>query len=170
VVDTEARSVRIVGGYFPGSTAPVLLPTTSVGVMARRELQVMSLEDCVLVCGEKNVTITAHTGSLKLQAMQQAEISAGSISMSGSPIVLTSGTTIDVSADGTITVKAGGDVHVKAAGAVKVEAGGDVEVKAAGTAKVQGGTVDVSGPTTVRGAVTVLGDLRVAGTINGKKL
>ena len=170
VADMVARSVRIAGGYFPGRAAPRLRPTTSVGVMSRRELQVMSTEDCVLICADKNVIITAHTGSLKLLAKQQAAISAGSVSVSSGPIRVTSRASIDVYADGNVTVEAAGDVQVKAAGAVKVEAGGDVDVKAAGTVKVEAASVEVSGPATMHGPVTVLGDLTVAGTINGKRL
>ena len=154
VLDLEAHAVRIAGGWFPDREGPPLRPMTSVGVMARRELQVMSGEDCVLICAHKNVVITAHTGSMKLKAQQQAAISAGSISASAGPIRVTSTATIDVHADGSITVEGAGDIHVKAAGTLHVEAA----------------RVEVSGPTTLEGSVTVLGDLTVTGTINGKRL
>jgi type VI secretion system VgrG family protein len=161
VAGVEARAVCIAGGYFPKREAPPLSGATSVGVLARRELALTSEEECVLVCADKNVVVTAHTDSIRLKASRSLEATAGSITASGGPIRVTSTATIDVHANGSITVEADGDVHVKAAGAVKVEAPA-VEVLA--------GATTIHGPVTVLGPATVLGDLTVGGTINGKRL
>lgn len=120
---------------------------TSVGVLARDDLRLTSDKECILMCGQKNVIITAHTGSLGLKAGRAATISAGSVAVSG----------------GAITARAGADLAL--------EAKGDVRVKAGGTVHVEGAAVEISGGSIVlRGPVQVAGDLRVSGTVNGKPL
>jgi hypothetical protein len=151
----EASVVRIAGGYFPKQEAPRFHPMTTVGVISRGEIELVSGDDCVLVCADKDVIVTAHSGSMKLTAQQHASISAGSVSVSGSLIRLASGADIEVHADGSISV----------------EAAGDVRVKAGGTVTVSGAAVELSGGAiTLNGPVNILGDLSVAGTVNGKRL
>jgi hypothetical protein len=151
--DMEASHVRIAGGYFPGGTAPRLRVSTTVGVVSRRELELVSTEDCVLVCAEKNVIVSAHEGSMELTAREHAAIIAGSVSVSSGPVGVTSSADVRVRADGCIEVEAAGDVCVKAAGSVKVEAA---------AVEVSGGTIALNG------LVKIAGDLSVAGTVNGK--
>jgi hypothetical protein len=153
--DVEADTVRVAGGYFPDRETPSFRPTTSVGVIALRELELVSGEDCVLVCAEKNVLLTAHRGSIELQAAQHASLAAGSVAVSAGPIRVTSTADIRVLSDGSIEVEAAGDVRVKAGGKVTVE-GTSVEVSAESIA--------------LNAPVKILGDLSVGGTVNGKRL
>lgn len=151
-VDVAAGLVRIVGGYYPEKEAPDLDDGTSLGMMARRDLRLTSVDDCVVACAHKNVVATAHTGEMRLRAKKQVAIQGGSVNVSG----------------GYVGVSSGGDIHVKAGGNIGAKAGGDASIEAGGTVTIKGGVVEIEGGTiTLKGPVTVLGDLTVSGSING---
>lgn len=150
-IDAQAHLVRVVAGYYP-TEAPPLEEGTTIGVMSRRDLRVISVEDCVLVCAKKNLIGSAHTGDIRLTARKTASISAGSIHGSAGSITLKSSDTIDIDADGNITVTSAGNIAVEAAG--------DVLIKGA-TVTIEGGAITLKGPTTIEG------DLTVTGGING---
>ena len=151
-LDIEARLVRLVGGYYPEAEAPPLDEGTSIGVMSRKDLRLLSVEDCILLCAKKNLIGAAHTGDMKLSAKNTMSLKAGGLTASAGSITLSSGDTIKVDANGDITVKSGGNVTVEAAG--------DVVVKGA-TVTVEAGSITLSGP------VLVDGDLTVSGALNG---
>jgi hypothetical protein len=75
----EAATVRIVGGYYPEAVAPPLDDGTSVGVMSRRDLRVTSTEDCVLLCGYKNLIGSAHVGDVRLTAKETLRLEGTTI-------------------------------------------------------------------------------------------
>jgi uncharacterized protein (DUF2345 family) len=117
-LDLSANTIRVVGGYYPAQEAPPLDEQTSVGVMARHEMRLVSIEDCILACAKKNVIATAHTGDMKLTAKKEIAIQGGSISCSGGHVAITSGKDILIKADGTITIQGAkivlkGDVTVE---------------------------------------------------------
>src|SRR5205814_2021413 len=78
-IDAQAALVRVVAGYYPAAEAPPLEEGTTIGVMSRRDLRMISVEDCILICAKKNLIGTAHTGDIRLTAKKTASISAGSI-------------------------------------------------------------------------------------------
>ena len=151
-VDAAAGLVRIVGGYYPEKEAPELDDGTSVGVMARRDLRLTSVDDCIVACAQKNVVATAHTGEMRLRAEKQVAIRGGSVQVTGGSIALSGGD---------VTVRASGDIGAKADGNASLEAGGHVTIKGGGTVMIEGGSIVLKGP------VTVLGNLHVEGNITG---
>src|SRR5262249_31266730 len=54
-LDIEAKLMRLVGGYYPEAEAPPLDEGTTIGVMSRKDLRFISVEDCILVCAKKNI-------------------------------------------------------------------------------------------------------------------
>ena len=72
VADAEAedgaRVERAALAHDVAAEAPALDAGTSMGLMSRRDLRLLSVEDCILVCAQKNVISTAHTGDMRLRA------------------------------------------------------------------------------------------------------
>jgi len=149
--DISANTVRMVGGHYPEHEAPILDEHTSVGIMGRHDIKLVSSEHCILQCAEKNFIATAHTGDMRLKAKQQVSIVGGSILGSAGHISLSSGDKIAVEAAGDMTVESGGTLSVKAA---------DIELEAA-TVTIKAGTI------TLEGLTLVDGDLMVSGAIHG---
>ncbi|MCC6524499.1 MAG: type VI secretion system tip protein VgrG [Polyangiaceae bacterium] len=159
-LDMEAHTVRVVGGYYPDAESPPLDEETSVGILARRDLRLKSMEHCIQLCAHKNLIASAHTGDVRITAAGVAAIRSGSVTCG------TGDVTVDASGD--VSVTAGGDLAVDAAGTVGVSAGGDATIEAGGTITIKGGTVVIEGGSiALRGPVTVEGDLTVCGAING---
>lgn len=150
-LDAEAALVRVVGGYYPEAEAPPLDAGTSIGVMSRRDLRLLSVEDCILVCAQKNVISTAHTGDMRLRAKKTMSLTAGGITGSAGTITLSSSGNTEVKADGDITVSAGGNVAL--------EAGGDLVITAA-TVTIEAGTIKLVGDVIVDGNLTVNGQIQ----------
>lgn len=151
-LDAEAALVRVVGGYYPEAEAPPLDAGTSIGVLSRRDLRLLSVEDCILLCAQKNVISTAHSGDMRLRAKNTMALTAGGITGSAGTIRFSSSGNTEVKADGDITVSAGGNVAI--------EAGGDLVITAA-TVTIEAGTIKLVGN------VVVDGDLTVSGQIQG---
>lgn len=149
-VDAQAALLRLVAGYYPAAEAPALDEGTTIGVMSRRDLRLISVEDCILVCAKKNLVGSAHTGDVKLTAKKTVAISGGSIVGSAGSIRLRASDTIDIDADGNITVTSAANIGVEAAG--------DVLIKGA-SVTIEGGSITLKGPTTVEGDLTVTGSL-----------
>ncbi|MFT3765788.1 MAG: type VI secretion system tip protein TssI/VgrG [Minicystis sp.] len=158
-VDVAARLVRVVAGYYPQKEAPELDDGTSLGVMARRDLRLNSIEDCILVCAHKNFVAAAHTGEMRLKAQKTVSVKGASVVVSGGYVGLDAGD-LRATARGDVTVTAGGDMAASAGGSVSIEAGGAVSIKGA-TVTIEGGTITLNGP------VTVCGDLTVTGALHG---
>lgn len=92
----EAHTVRVVGGYYPEAIAPSLDDGTSVGIMSRRDFRLTSVEDCILVCANKNLIGSAHTGDIRLAAKEAITITAAGIHLSAGTVTVDSeNTTID---------------------------------------------------------------------------
>jgi type VI secretion system VgrG family protein len=148
----EAKLIRMVGGYYPDAEAPPLDEGTSVGVMSRRDLRFVSVEDCILICAKKNLIGTAHTGDVRIKAQKTVSLTGGSI----------------IGSAGTIKTKSSGDTEIAADGDITVSAGGNVAVEASGDVLIKGATVTIEGGTiTLKGPVTVEGDLTVTGALHG---
>lgn len=150
-LDMAARTARLVAGYYPEAEAPKLDEGTSIGVMAKKDLRVHSIEDCILVCAHKNLIGSAHTGDVRYYAKNTILLQGGAIQGSA----------------GDIKFDSSGDVKVEAAGNIQVEAGGNVAVKAGGEVTVDAPTVVISaGTIRLVGTVLVEGDLFVGGNSN----
>jgi len=132
-LDVAAKTARIVAGYYPEAEAPPLDDGVSLGIMARRDLRVHSVEDCILVCAKKNLIGSAHSGDVRLTAQKTVALKGGAIVGSAGSISLDA-KTIKAKASGDIEVTAGGDVKVKAAN-VTIEAG---TIRLVGTVLVEG--------------------------------
>jgi len=151
-LDLASRLFRVVAGYYPEKEAPDLDDGTSIGVMARRDIRLTSIEHCIHLCAHKDLNAAAHSGSMRMKAQKQVSIQGGSVSVSG----------------GWVSINSGGDVIVKAGANLKAAAGADVSIEAGGTATIKGATVIIEGGTiTLNGPVTVNGDLTVTGALNG---
>lgn len=140
-LDGVGRTVRLVGGYYPQANAPPLDEGTSVGVMSRADLRIVSVEDCVLVCAHKNLIGSAHTGDIRLTA-------EGAVAIRSASIVATTGD---------ITVDASGDIRIKAANIV-VECE-NLDIEAHGRTRVS------TSHLTVENSTTICGDLNVTGRV-----
>lgn len=121
-LDMQANTIRMTGGYYPNDVSLPLDEGTSFGVMSRRDLRILSVEDCILVCAKKNLVQSAHDGDVRVTAgqlitLEGAEIKgkAQKIQMqSGSHSISSGGVTITASK---VTIKAAdikleGDVHI----------------------------------------------------------
>ncbi|MEZ4443570.1 MAG: type VI secretion system tip protein TssI/VgrG [Polyangiaceae bacterium] len=86
-LSAEANTMRLVGGYYPEAEAPPLDDGTSVGVMSRRDLRVTSVEDCILICAQKNLIASAHEGDIRLTAKNTVQVSCATHSISAGEIV-----------------------------------------------------------------------------------
>lgn len=139
-LDVAAKLVRIAAGYYPEAEAPPLDEGTSLGVMSRHDLRILSVEDCILICAKKNLVASAHEGEMRLTAKQAILIRGGSVAISGSPITMDSGSDIKARAAAKITIKAGGDVEIE---------GANVTIK--------GGKITLDGDVTVTKTLTVDG-------------
>jgi uncharacterized protein (DUF2345 family) len=145
VVDVAAKTSRIVAGYYPEAEAPELDDGTSLGVMSRRDLRIHSVEDCILVCANKNLIGSAHEGDVRLHAKETVLLQGGSLQGSA------------------------GQIALNASEDVKVEAGGAIAVKAAADVTIEGATVTISaGVIRLVGSVFVEGDLMCSGNSNLK--
>ena len=150
-LDIAARTARLVAGYYPEAEAPKLDEGTSLGVMAKKDLRVHSIEDCILVCAHKNLIGSAHTGDARFYAQKTILLQGGAIQGSAGDIKLDS--------SGNVKVKAAGDITVDADGSVKVKAGSEVTVDAP-SVTITAGTIRLVG------TVLVEGDLFVSGNSN----
>lgn len=142
-LDMAAHTARLVAGYYPEAEAPKLDEGTSLGVMARKDLRVHSVEDCILLCANKNLIGSAHEADVRFHAKKTILLQGGSIQGSA----------------GAISFDSSGDVKVAAGGSVKVNADGEVTVDASSV------TITAS---TIRlvGTVLVEGDLFCTGSSN----
>ncbi len=120
VFDVAAGKLQFVGGYYPDSEPPPLEDGTSVGVMSRHDLHVISVEDCILICAKKNLIGSAHDGDVRITAGGTVAIKGASITGSAGSISLRSGGDITIEAGGTVTIDAP-DIVLKAT-TVTVEA------------------------------------------------
>jgi hypothetical protein len=145
VVDVAAKISRIVAGYYPEAEAPELDDGTSLGVMSRRDLRIHSVEDCILVCANKNLIGSAHEGDVRLHAKETVLLQGGSLQGSA------------------------GQVAFNASEDTKIEAGGAIAMKAAADVTIEGATVTISaGVIRLVGSVFVEGDLMCSGNSNLK--
>ena len=142
-VGVEAHLLRLVGGYYPEAEAPPLDEGTTIGVMSRSDLRLLSVEDCILLCAQKNLIGTAHEGDVRWRAKNTVALTGGSI--------VGSAGTITFKSSGNTTIEADGDVTVKAAGNITLDAGGNVSIKAGGSVTIEGASIDLVGPTKVDG-------------------
>jgi uncharacterized protein (DUF2345 family) len=150
-LDVAAKTARLVAGYYPEAEAPKLDDGTSLGVMARKDLRVHSVEDCILLCANKNLIGSAHTGDARIHAKKTILLQGGSIQ----------GTA------GSIALDSSGDVKVDAAGNVIVNADGNINLDAAAEVTIDGSTVTITADTIrLVGTVLVQGDLFVSGDSN----
>ncbi|NUO48969.1 MAG: type VI secretion system tip protein VgrG [Polyangiaceae bacterium] len=150
-LDLAARTARLVAGYYPEAEAPKLDEGTSLGVMARRDLRVHSVEDCILLCANKNLIGSAHNGDARLHAQKTVQLQGGSIHGSA----------------GQIAFDSSGDVKVDAKGSVTVNADGNITLDAAADIAIDGTTVTITADTIrLVGTVLVQGNLFVTGETN----
>lgn len=145
-LDAAAGTIRVVGGYYPDREAPPLDEGTSVGVMSRHDLRVLSVEDCILLCAKKNLIGTAHTGDVRLKAAKTVSITGGSIVGTAGNIKLKASDTIEIDADGNITITSAANIAIEAAGSVVIS-GAEVTLEA--------GAITLQGDTKVVGNLTV---------------
>jgi len=150
VLDLAAGTIRAVAGYYPEYEPPPLGEGTSIGVMAREDIKVMSIEHCILVCAHKNLIASAHTGDMRLTAENTVAIKGAKITGEADQVIVSAGG-VSVGA-GTITMEASGDVTIKAGGTITLEAP-DVIVD---------GNLTVTGTTTLEGKLTELDSVEVA--------
>jgi type VI secretion system secreted protein VgrG len=134
VLSVEAALVRVAAGYYPDALAPPLDDGTSLGLMARRDLRVTSVEDCILLCAQKNIIGTAHEGDIRLTAKNSVIVRAGGIHCSAGTVTVDSKTT-----------------RIKATSKIEIEAP-TVIIK---------GNITLDGPVTVTGNLKVLGEIDV---------
>ncbi|HHH30816.1 MAG TPA: type VI secretion system tip protein VgrG [Polyangiaceae bacterium] len=129
----EAHTVRVVGGYYPEAIAPPLDDGTSVGIMSRHDFRLTSVEDCILVCANKNLIGSAHTGDIRLTAKDATTITAAGIHLSA--------TTVTIGSENT-TIKASDTVEIEAQ-----------------TVIVKAPSILLDGSVTITGDLTVCGKL-----------
>ena len=141
LLDAAAGTMRFVAGYYPEAEAPPLDEGCSIGVMAREDLHLVSIEHCILVCAQKNLIASAHSGDMRLTADQTVSVTGGSVTVNGGSISLGSG--------GKTVIKAGGDVEIE---------GANVTIK--------GGVITLDGNVDITGHLHVAGDIFADGTIN----
>jgi type VI secretion system VgrG family protein len=139
----EANTVRIVGGYYPDAIAPPLDEGTSLGFMARRDFRLTSVEDCILICANKNLIGSAHTGDIRLAAKHATTVKAGSIHMTADTVTIESENTT-----------------IKASDTIKLEAEKRILIKAPGI--TLDGSVVITGDLTVCGKLDVKDDTKLA--------
>lgn len=101
----EAHTVRVVGGYYPEALAPPLDDGTSIGIMSRRDFRLTSVEDCILVCANKNLIGSAHTGDIRFSARNAVTVTAAGIHLSAGTVIIDSENT---------TIKASDTVEIEA--------------------------------------------------------
>jgi type VI secretion system VgrG family protein len=130
----EAALVRVAAGYYPDAPAPPLDDGTSLAMMSRRDLRVTSVEDCILLCAQKNIIGTAHEGDIRLTAKNSVLVRAGGIHMSAGTVTVDSKTT-----------------RIKATSKIEIEAP-EILIK---------GAITLDGPVTVTGNLKVLGEIDV---------
>jgi type VI secretion system VgrG family protein len=152
-LDLQSKLVRVVGGYYPEAEAPPLDEGTSIGVMSRRDLRFISVEDCILVCAKKCIVATAHTGDIKMKAKRTISMAAGSI--------IDSAGTIKTHSSSETTIESDDVIAIEAASTVMIHSGGDVVIKGDGSVTITAPDITLEGP------VTIKGDLTVTGAING---
>jgi type VI secretion system VgrG family protein len=151
-LDVQAKLVRVVGGYYPEAEAPPLDEGTTVGVMSRKDLRFISVDDCILVCAKKNIIETAHTGDIRMRAKKTISMAAGAI----------------IGNAGTIKTKSTGDTEIVADADITISAGGAVAIEADGEILIKAPTITLQGAITLDGKVTVTGFLDAKGGSNLK--
>ena len=125
--------MRVVGGYYPEASAPSLDDGTSVGIMSRHDFRLTSVEDCILVCANKNLIGSAHTGDIRLTAKEATTITAAGIHLSA--------TTVTIDSENT-TIKASDTVEIEAQ-----------------TVIIKAPSILLDGSVTITGDLTVCGKL-----------
>lgn len=131
----EAATVRVIGGYYPEAVAPALDDGTSIGVMSRHDLRITSVEDCILVCAQKNLIGSAHEGDIRLTASETVRLEGASIEGYA------------------------GEVRVEAEN-ITVLADGDVEIEAS-SVTIRAPSITLDGSVTITGNLDVGGKLNV---------
>ncbi len=134
MLDVAAGSTQWVTGYDPGVDIPRLHDGTSFGLMARRDLRLLSAEDCVIVCAQKNLIGTAHDGDVRFHAGGSLSLRGADIRADASPAAFKVSGTMTIKADGDLTVEAGGGLTLKAS-SVSIEA---ADIRCAGNVRIDG--------------------------------
>jgi len=156
LLDVAAHQIRVVRGYYPEYEPPPLNEGTTIGLMARHDIHLVSVEHCILACAHKNVIATAHEGDMHLQAKKVMTARAGAIAASAGSVTVEAGS-VDVHATGNITIKADGDITLDAAGMLTLKGGNVV---------VDGGTLRVVPNATMEGWLSVADDV-IAAAVKG---
>jgi len=86
-MDVAANTVRLVAGFYPEAEAPPLDDRVSLGVLAKKDILVKSVEDCILLCANKNLVASSHCGDIRLEAAQTVSISGPTIQATGDTVV-----------------------------------------------------------------------------------
>lgn len=152
-LDTQARLVRIVGGYYPEAEAPPLDEGTSVGVMSRRDMRFTSVEDCIVVCAKKNIIGTAHTGDIRLKAKKTISMTAGSIIGEAGTIRTHSSSETTIASDDVIALDA--------ASTIMISSGGEIVISADGNINVRAPSITINCPVKINGVLTVTGEVKM---------
>jgi uncharacterized protein (DUF2345 family) len=121
-LDAAVQTARLVAGFYPQREPPALDDNTSIGIMARHDLKLMSIEHCILACAQTHFIAAAHEGNMKFKAKKEVTIqgasiteTAGQITLSGGDILIQGGN-ITITASGKLTLN--GDAGVFVTGAV----------------------------------------------------
>ena len=152
-LDVQAKLVRVVGGYYPEAEAPPLDDGTSVGVMSRRDLRFVSVEDCILWCAKKNVIGTAHTGDIRLRAKKTISMTAGSI--------IGNAGTIKTHSTSETTIQSDNVIALEAASSLMIHSGGEIVINADGNITVTSPSITINCPVKINGILIVSGDVKM---------
>lgn len=152
-LDVQAKVVRVVGGYYPEAEAPPLDEGTSVGVMSRRDLRFVSVEDCILWCAKKNVIGTAHTGDIRLRAKKTISMTAGSI--------IGNAGTIKTHSTSETTIQSDNVIALEAASSLMIHSGGEIVINADGNITVTSPSITINCPVKINGVLIVSGDVKM---------
>jgi hypothetical protein len=151
LIDMEGKLVRVVGGYYPETEAPPLDDGTSIGVMARKDLRCISVEDCILLCAKKNILGTAHTGDIRLRAKKTIYLGAGSII--GEAGIIHTHSTLET------TLISDDVMALNAANTIMIDSSGEISIKADGNITIQSPSITINGPVKINGDLTVSGKI-----------
>jgi type VI secretion system VgrG family protein len=133
-LNVAASTARVVAGYFPEVEAPPLSNEVSLGIMARRDLRIHSIEDCILICAEKNLVGSAHTGDVRLNAHQTVQLAASAIEGTSATIHFQSSDRTQIGSDATMDLVAGDALNLQGT-TVTITAG---QIKLVGNVMVEG--------------------------------
>jgi type VI secretion system VgrG family protein len=147
MVDVSAPQITITGGYHPEQEAPPLPEDTSIGVMARGELHLVSVEDCILSCAQKNWVAAAHEGSMKLSAKKTIELEAESY--------IQHATSSEVYVENRYVIE-GEFLILDGKSGLTLQSKGEVTIKAP-RVRIDSESVEITGSLSVGGRLTVAG-------------